>query len=159
MSDKEKAERIIKEITEAFKGVELGDGIGLWQAQALDDYEPIELQKKAREKDEKIDWANIPIEQLNRCYSSPSFFDAEGMRFHLPAFMICDLKNEYNFDFCFSLTQINDYQMTQFSNLNKKQRQAVRHYLRYVMEIDAFSREDIEKDLKRYWSEENDPEH
>ena len=99
---------------------------------ALDDYaleEAYWINEAARNIDEKMDWANIPIEQLNRCYSSPSFFDAEGMRFHLPAFMICDLKNEYNFDFCFSLTQINDYKMTQFSNLNKKQRQAVQPLL------------------------------
>jgi len=30
-----------------------------------------------------------------RCNSSLSFFNADGMRFHLPAFLIAELKGEY----------------------------------------------------------------
>jgi hypothetical protein len=55
------------------------------QAQAIDDYEDEATCGRHLQDDEKEDWSRIPIEGLNRCNSSLSFFDAEGMRFHLPA--------------------------------------------------------------------------
>ncbi len=33
-------ESVIQSVNNAFAGVTLGSGIGLWQAQAIDDYEP-----------------------------------------------------------------------------------------------------------------------
>ena len=160
MSDKEKAERIIKEITEAFKGVELGDGIGLLQAQAIDSYRTKEEQFRAREEDEKSNWTKISFEKLNKCNSSPCFFDGEGMRFHLPAFLIVDLRQEYRFDLIFTFFDFYNKKQPRFDLLNTEQRKAVRSYLQYYLEVDEYyDASDIKKALEGYWSEENDPEH
>ena len=48
-----------------------------------DDYEDAATCEALRLTDEKDDWSKIAVADLNQCYSSLSFFDAEGMRFHL----------------------------------------------------------------------------
>src|SRR5277367_3415374 len=85
---------LIAEIQRVFRGVVVGDGIGLWQAQAIDDYEDEAEQEAARARDEKVDWAAIPGKSLLYCDSSLSFFDADGMRFHLPAFLLAEVAGE-----------------------------------------------------------------
>lgn len=79
---------LIKQIKKAFKGVKLEDGVGLWESQGLDDYLTVQECKKLRRKDEKEDWNKIPLIDLYTCSSSLSFFDAKGMRFHMPIFLL-----------------------------------------------------------------------
>jgi len=78
---------IQQKIEKAFAGVVLGNGIGLHEAQAIDDYQPSTIQKKLRQKDEKESWKRLEPNELQQCYSSLCFFDTKGMRFHLPAYM------------------------------------------------------------------------
>ena len=113
-------------IRKAFAGVRLGNGIGLRQAQGLDDYETEAKCLSYREMDEKEDWGRIPIGELNQCYSSLSFFDDEGMRFHLPAYLIAELNGEYKQGMAFQLGHLSDLSMQQYSLLNHSQREAVR---------------------------------
>lgn len=80
--------QLIQNIEEAFKSVKLEDGIGLWEAQGHDDRLTDEACLKLRAKDEKENWHNIPVLNLYKCNSSLSFFDAKGMRFHLPVFLL-----------------------------------------------------------------------
>src|SRR5688572_12494241 len=61
-------------IEAAFAGVTLGNGVGLHEGQAIDDYEDASTRGAYRAKDEKKDWRRIPTEALNRCSSSLSFF-------------------------------------------------------------------------------------
>ena len=63
-------------IRNAFSGVKLGKGVGLQEAQGLDDYDDAATRARYRASDEKEDWSRIPAAELNRCYSSLSFFDA-----------------------------------------------------------------------------------
>ncbi|HEY6530216.1 MAG TPA: DUF6714 family protein [Cellvibrionaceae bacterium] len=154
----ERANELIAIITDAFDGVVLEDGIGLDEAQAIDDYKTLEQRQFQRLSDEKERWRDIPVAQLNRCNSSLSFFDAKGMRFHLPAFMIADVKNQYNFGMSFCLTYLNDYSKAMFSLFNQKQREAVRCFLNY-----AYSRAEYEYDsrdiadaLLGFWCEGHD---
>ncbi|MGD1842435.1 MAG: DUF6714 family protein [Thermonemataceae bacterium] len=81
-------ELLIESIRKAFHGVKLEEGIGLWEAQGLDDYLPAAQCKKLREVDEREDWRKIPVINLYKCSSSLSFFDAKGFRFHLPIFLL-----------------------------------------------------------------------
>ncbi|MEW7280392.1 DUF6714 family protein [Aquimarina sp. 2201CG1-2-11] len=81
-------ERLINDIYEAFKNVKLEDGIGLWEAQGHDDRLSKLECKKLRAKDVKEDWNNIPLIHLYQCSSSLTFFDAKGMRFHTPMFLL-----------------------------------------------------------------------
>jgi hypothetical protein len=46
---------LISEIASAFAGVRLGGGVGLLEAQGLDDYADAEERKALRERDEKDD--------------------------------------------------------------------------------------------------------
>ncbi|RYD49965.1 MAG: hypothetical protein EOP83_24555 [Verrucomicrobiaceae bacterium] len=141
------------EIRVAFKGVTLGNGVGLLEAQGLDDHEDAATCARYRDKDEKEDWEKISSEALNSCYSSLSFFDAEGMRFHLPAYLIADLKGEYRIGMEISLTHLFD--RSQFDLLTADQRMAVRRYLLHL-ETDphsSYHHADIGAALEYYWTE------
>ena len=87
---------LIQEITEVFDGITLGDGIGLLEANGIDDYaSPAELAE-LRSRDEKTDWRRIETTLLNYCNASPTYFDDRGYWFHLPAFLITDLNDEFH---------------------------------------------------------------
>jgi hypothetical protein len=148
-------ETLKNEIRSAFAGVELGNGIGLMQAQGLDDYEDAATVAAYRMLDEKHDWSKITVDQLNQCYSSLSFFDAEGMRFHLPAFLIAYLDGTFLQDVIFSLTYSEQGSLLCFDLLSAAQRQAVRDFFQYeISENDPvdFERPKIEKALAEYWN-------
>ena len=139
-------EQLINNIREAFKNVFLGNGIGLWEAQGLDDRLSESECKKLRRKDEKLDWNKIPIIDLYKCASSLSFFDAEGMRFHLPMLLLVDLdvfkKEEENFEnlnlsppeIAYHLTQTENVLLNErFSLLNKPQIECVIQFILFKM--------------------------
>ena len=143
---------VLKEIRSAFFGVALDNGIGLWEAQAIDDYEPKEVQKKNRERDEKEDWNLLSLDDLKRCCSSLSFFDADGMRFHLPAFIVASINNKVD-DPIFHLTQLDDYATSKLTTLDQAQRKAIVTYLKWCLgkEDYEFEHPSIRKALSEYW--------
>lgn len=151
------ADRICSMISAAFADVKLGEGIGLWEAQGLDDYEDEQTCMKYRERDEKLNWKIITDEDLERCNSSPSFLDAEGFRFHLPAFMIADLRDAYGFDFIYSMINFQHLKYERYKLLSPLQRQAVREYLIWHRDDpqNDSDRPEIEKALSSYWTEES----
>jgi hypothetical protein len=132
-----KAQEIAALIREAFSGVRLGNGIGLREAHGLDDHEDAQACATYRANDEKDDWSRISIDELNACYSSLSFFDAAGMRFHLPAFLIADLNGGYLQDMSFQLAFLNDYSIAQYALLSPAQRKAVSAYLQFMLEDES----------------------
>ncbi|MCF6297866.1 MAG: hypothetical protein L3J08_07780 [Flavobacteriaceae bacterium] len=150
-----KKDTLITKIREAFSNVKLENGIGLNEAQGIDDYEDAQTQKKLRAMDEKMNWENIPSSELERCHSSLSFFDPKGMRFHLPAFMIAELNNEFTFELIFCLINDIEYVKTQFVALSKKQKEAVKLYLEYIIEDEKGyygDKNQIKSALDNYWS-------
>jgi hypothetical protein len=146
-------EQVIENIRVAFKDVVLGRGIGLIEGRAIDDYEGRNTRRAFRERDEKMDWEAIPVERLNKYYSSLSFFDAEGMRFHLPAFMKADIMEEAsNGMIIFHLTHLDDSKKEKFALLSSAQRAAVCDYLRFIQESDEeFDWPEIGQALKTFW--------
>lgn len=143
---------IIKQITDAFSGVVLGSGIGLEQGQALDDYESEDVEEKYRENDEKENWKLLSSEMLQQCNTSLCYFDADGMRFHLPAYLIASLKDEID-DPLFHLVQLDDCAKSKFSTLNDVQRQAVIAYLKWFIkeDINNFETPSIKRALNEFW--------
>jgi hypothetical protein len=139
----------------AFRGVTLGKGVGLRQGQGLDDYASAQTIAELRAMDEKEGWERISADELNRCHSSLSFFDAEGMRFHLPAYLVADLKGRLTQDLVFHLTYTGHEAMSRFDLLNTEQRAVVREFLtlRLADKLD-FEREKIEQSLAGYWRED-----
>ncbi|UJB73410.1 hypothetical protein HRE53_32780 (plasmid) [Acaryochloris sp. 'Moss Beach'] len=145
-------EIVANNIKSAFAGVTLGAGIGLWEAQAIDDYETQEVQKRNRDKDEKEEWYRLSCDDLQRCHSSLSFFDAEGMKFHLPAYIVASLENNVD-DPLFHLTQLDDYTKSKLIALNHVQRQAIVTYLEWCFEQEEYEFEHptICMALREYW--------
>lgn len=147
---------IEKEITSAFLGVTLGRGVGLWEAQAIDDYESEEVRAEHRERDQKEDWRMLDYDDLQRCHSSLSFFDADGMRFHLPAFIIGSIRNAVD-NPIFHLVQLDEYSISRFKTLSNIQHQSVVMYLQWSLENDeyAFDHPSIKHALNEYWAKQS----
>lgn len=121
--------RVADLIREAFRGVTLGEGIGLMEAQGIDDYADAATRAQYRAGDEKEDWAAISAEKLERCYSSLSFFDPQGMRFHLPPFLIAELRGAFIVvDLVSYLPDFRHDSQPQFEVLSHDQREAVQQY-------------------------------
>lgn len=140
-------------ITAAFEGVDLGDGIGLWEAQAIDDYQSEEYRKDQRSQDRTEHWQDFSLDELQRCYSSLCFFDATGMRFHLPAFILAELEEPQD-HVLFSLTQLDDYKCSMFTTLNQTQRLAIKQFLKWCLSEPSyeFYHPHIEVALEQYWN-------
>lgn len=145
-------EGLCQTIEEAFAGVLLGNGIGLQETQGLDNYESPEVCAAYRAKDEKEDWRRISAKLLSDCYSSLSFFDAEGMRFHLPAYLIADLRNEYHGGLVSTLVHSSNHR---FSLLSSPQRLAVRNYLLLLAKTGDYYNEweEILHAVDTYWTD------
>jgi hypothetical protein len=147
-------ERILVElIRNAFRGVTLGKGVGLLQGQGLDDYADAKTLADYRAQDEQEDWSRLPVEKLNSCSSSLSFFDAEGMRFHLPAYLVADLEGTLTQDVIFHLTYTDHDAMSRFEMLSADQREAVRRFilLRFDVAGNSFTAPLLEAALDGYW--------
>jgi hypothetical protein len=149
------AQAISELIEKAFAGVKLGDGVGLLQAQGIDDFTDPASLARLRAADEKDNWQEISAHALNRCNSSLSFFDAKGMRFHLPAFLLADLRGVYTCGMAFCLTHLDDHNLRKFTLLSPPQRNAVRAYLLHIAKLEdyAYDRPLILYALDEYWTD------
>lgn len=151
----ENKQRVVNVIQEAFRHVALGRGVGLWQSQGIDDYADEKELLKLWRGDEKRDWKNISVDDLNRCNSSLCFFDAAGMRFHLPAILIADLNGNYHHEILYSLTKLDELDGDTrglFSLFSEAQRAAVREYLLLLKNDPDYEYEmpSIEQALKNF---------
>jgi hypothetical protein len=145
-------------IRTAFAGVTLGAGVGLRQGQGLDDYADARTLAALRARDEKHDWSVLPVAELDSCYSSLSFFDVEGMRFHLPAYLVADLEGALRTaDPLFHLVHLVDGAESRFELLSAAQREAVRAYLllRLSDATHEFVHPRIRAALDTYWAQKS----
>ena len=124
------------------------------RAQGLDNYASPATCAAYRANDEKDDWHCISADALNRCQSSLSFFDAEGMRFHLPAYVIADLRGDFGFGMAICLTNIREYRVSQFALLSSAQCAAIKAFLRYLLDDpdEEFHHADIVRALAEFWT-------
>lgn len=142
-------------IQDAFAGVTLGNGVGLRESHALDHYEDQETCASIRACDEKQDWRSLSIEYITSQGGGMAFFDAEGMRFHLPAFLLADLETSEGSLVADYLSRLSDHVCWQLSLLSERQRHAVRAWLEFVLEdtTEASERRSIRRALEGFWSE------
>lgn len=145
-------QEVISEIRGAFQGVKLGDGIGLFEGRAVDDYADDATRRAARQKDERDNWDSVPRERLISFNDAISFLDPEGMRFHLPAFLIAELDG-VSVSCIFHLVHLDDWGKGKFVLLSERQRQAVREFLLCVVDEPdyEFHRREIRRALGEYW--------
>ena len=86
-------QRLIEQIEAAFDGVELGNGLSLHQAAAIDGYESSEAVAQARELDPETRWQDVTDEKIGRMWLTFAFLDAEGFRFYFPRLMVHDIQH------------------------------------------------------------------
>ena len=147
-------EALFTTIRDAFTGVTLGSGVGLHEGQGLDAGGDPAVCAEYRAKDEKNDWSRIPVKELNDCHSSLSFFDAEGMRFHIPAYLIAFLRGHDLCDSYFAVIYLDDYRRDQFRLLSPPQREAIRAFLLHLAQDEEYQVERPEtlRALNEYWT-------
>jgi hypothetical protein len=148
--------RVLNLIRTAFAGVVLGGGVGLRQGRGLDDYADEGTLESYRAQDEKHDWSAIPAADLDRFNSSLSFFDPDGMRFHLPAYVVADLEGSLQTaDVLFHLVHMANGAASRFDTLSPAQREAVREFLllRLSDPRREFTHPMIEVALRDYWTD------
>jgi hypothetical protein len=146
---------VLNLIRTAFAGVALGKGVGLRQARGLDDHADEGALASYRAQDEKHDWSAIPVADLDRYNSSLSFFDPDGMRFHLPAYLVADLEGSLQTaDVLFHLTYLAGGAASRFDALSPVQREAAREFLLLRLSDPRleFVHPMIEAALRDYWT-------
>jgi hypothetical protein len=132
---------IIEEITEAFGGVRLKNGITLHQARAIDDWKSTEIQRAVRANDTEARWQEITDEKLRDFHDVLSFLDYEGVRFYLPAFMCWVLRHLDDEDSGYNYSTIR--QLARFrpdASTTEKQGRAVCRLLRYLARYRQYAR-------------------
>jgi hypothetical protein len=142
-------EAVCEKIRGAFQGVRLGNGIGLSEADGVDEYADAGTLEAYRERDEKEDWQRIPLDHLHG--EGICFTDAQGMRFHLPAFMIAAVQHGRGFSPVFMLEK--DTAQDLFVLLSPEQREAVREFLLFIKDDPKhdLDRLEIERALSGPW--------
>lgn len=149
-----KIDEVQNEILTAFANVSLGEGVGLREAGVIDRCGTVQERAEARKNDEKCDWQSIPYADIedsdwqvipyaddDRVPSALCFMDAEGLRFHIPAFMRFTLLFYFGCDNDLRLSEI-IYQlcdkkciMTLLGILNEEQVAATTNFLKVCIEI------------------------
>ena len=125
---------LIRKIEDAFAGLTLGDGIGLLEANGFDDYAGKDELAELRSRDEHTDWRRIDVETLNRCYAAPTFMNARGFIFHLPAFLVAELNDNFGYGFIDRLYDPHPHPSGWIELLNAAQRAALAAVLALVVE-------------------------
>jgi hypothetical protein len=137
--------KLISRLFEAFKGVQLEGGVSLHQTIYIDNYGDItKAEALAIEKDETKDWKKlINSPQLLKVsgIGGISFFDAKGLRFHLPAYLCTAFEHPHadiTGSLLFTLTCKSEYNDKRLSILNPIQKKCIGMVLQYFRTLDAF---------------------
>lgn len=131
---KDNAHLVIERIERAFADVRLGRGVSLREADVIDAYGTAAEKRKARAQDEQSDWKNIPEDLIAHYHWCLSFFDSEGLQFHLPAYMRFALRHFR--DSAFTSIDSTIYALgsdgERFRGFTAPQRAAVRQFLKFM---------------------------
>jgi hypothetical protein len=165
MNDRQR--QLLASLESAFRGIELGGGVSLRETRVLDDYGTLEERRAARARDEKHDWRNVAYDPdlaiLMGIAGGMSFFDAEGMRFHLPACLWRAVRDpggprvdDMAGCLLVRLAHAED-SPERFALLDDAQRRCVREVLEYLRDQLAFDDEELDAAILGYWSHMQTP--
>ena len=151
---------LVEQISSAFGSLRiLPGGMRLYEAELADGHGSEGPWALARKHDtyERVD--EVPDEAIAQCYSSLSFFDPEGLRFHMGAYMGWAVRNpkgsmsrEYTVS---ALTvcagELEAWSKHRFALFDRAQCRAIVAFLRYLSRDDYLGK-DAERALP-YWQE------
>ncbi len=154
------------DIETAFRGVTLGAGMSLRQAQLADHYrDSVTDASSASPGPGQIvhDWSKVPLDELER--DCVAHLDAGGFRYYIPALMLSVLKH---YDSA-SMRVIGTlgglypkkdhswkYHMHRYSLLNHAQKTAVARFLAALpklVDLDLADQKIVSRALRNYWGE------
>lgn len=159
--------RLERDICAAFKGVVLGNGVSLSQAEIIDNYGknkdgvPVSGRQydDLRSTDVTEDWESITLRDLER--DNVAHMDAEGLRYYLPALMISVLGR---YDpasmrvigtlMALDPRPMDEYHSNRYSLLNDKQKQVIAQFLTLLPDLLPLDQEDTARTnraVKAYW--------
>ena len=160
MSDRQ--QQLLQLIENAFRGVELGDGVGLRETVVIDNYGGDDARRAARAGDEKHDWRKLieDADLVRICgVGGLSFYDATGLRFHMPAYLslaVTDFDRDEASDapasLLFHLTDLSDYNLKRFSILDEAQKRCVAEVLVYLRDEFEVGHPGFDQAIQRYWN-------
>ena len=150
-------QELINTIYDSFKNTHLEDGIGLYEADCIDDYISADHPDYIRWKsyDERDNWERLlPLlsgaihsERVNT--GSWFFMDAKGKRFLLPCILLLDIDNKLKGENPI-VTQLTfePIDVAGFEILNKDQKQTILNL--FDFKIDEFTKENNGFDFDNY---------
>ncbi len=161
----DRRQQLLDHIGRAFAGVELGDGVSLHETQVIDAYGSDDECEAARAPDEKVDWRKLVADpdfpRICGSYGGMSFFDAAGLRFHLPACLslaVTDPEgtnidvNDILGSLEFHLTDLSEYTLERLAILDPAQRACVREVLVYLRDAGGIDGDQVDEAIAGYWS-------
>ena len=136
------SEALFQEVHAVFGKVELGDGLSLHQAGAMDLMLSAEEVRQSRRLDTETRWQDIPDSKVEEFHYALTFMDPEGMRFHLPRFVVYSLEHPgldspavdaavYACDFG---DDVDDQVLGQFNAMSRRQMRTIANFLVFVAE-------------------------
>jgi len=154
-------EHVLQLIYESFDQVLLEDGVSLHETIEIDNYGATDKEKAQIKNDERKDWKKLiddpELEKIHG-FGGLSFYDAKGLRFHLPAYLCLTINNpkaDVTESLMFHLTHLEAYNRERFSILTVEQRKAVKVFLTYIRYNTGFAFEfdfaAIEAAIRDYW--------
>jgi hypothetical protein len=152
---------VITAIEEAFAAVPRG-AITLHEAEVIDDYGTTEERRRARKWDPEESWQNVPNVSIEACLDALPHLDPISWRFYLPAFMRHGLRRLRSPHgavdraiYALALgddAEINAYLRERFRTLDTEQARAVRRFLEFAAESDAYCDARVARQaLQKYW--------
>ena len=135
-------EEIMDEIFGAFRDTKLEDGIGIYEADCIDDYLKPDSEEYFRWKklDERNDWTKLLPVFLNRegvprfSNSCWIFMDAKGKRFVLPCFLIQELEDYPDFNPLYN-TLTEGFGLEDLDILSQRQVDTILKFIEYQVEV------------------------
>ena len=158
-------QRLLADIEAAFRGVELGDGVSLRETVVIDNCGSAGERAAARAADELADWRRLINDPgLARTggvggIGGLAFYDAPGLRFHLPAYLslaVIDFERadakEVLGSLLDQLADLSDSNRELFSVLTAAQRGCVRDVLVFVRDEHDLDPAFLDPAIDGYWA-------
>lgn len=152
---------LIRDVERAFADVSRGGGITIHEARLLDDvYHPTAEQlEAARSQDSEESWKEVPPNVVNKLSDTMPFFDAEGRRYYLPAFITFVLDPPDAFDesaaaggVVYTLLSV-DVHREEFDRYTTDQKNVLARFLQHMLEDDDWALDEtMQAAFSDYWS-------
>jgi len=152
------------EICTAFRGVTLGRGMSLRQAQLADRVrdETGSSDSASPANEEVTDWSKVPLDELDR--DCVAHLDAEGFRYYIPALMLSVLDHYHpgsmrvigTLSGLYPKKDCWGYSMHRYSLLTHAQKAAIARFLAVLpelVELDFQDQKIVPRALRNYWGE------